>query len=136
MPFRTFSTVRFGDVDNAGIVFYPHFFIYFHEAFEQFFDDAGIAYHQLINARRVAFPTVHIESDFKAPLQYGDRLEIEITVPKIGTKSAVFRYRGYRHGDGMHAVTAEITTVCVDMTGFSSIDIPPDIRALFERFSA
>ena len=136
MPFRTFSTVRFGDVDNAGIVFYPHFFIYFHAAFEQFFDDAGMAYHQLINARRVAFPTVHIESDYKAPLKYGDRLDIEISVPKIGTKSAVFRYRGYRHGDGMHAVTAEITTVCVDMTGFSSIDIPPDIRALFERFSA
>ena len=82
--YRTTVKVRFGDVDHAGIVFYPHFFIYYHEAFEQFFDDSGIAYHRLLGERKVAFPTVHIEVDYKAPLRYGDSLDLELSVPRIG----------------------------------------------------
>ena len=136
MAFRTSVTVRFGDVDHAGIVFYPKFFIYFHEAFEKFFDDAGFAYHSLLGERRVGFPTVHIETDYTAPLKYGDSLDLEVSVPRIGKRSATFRYVGYRHRDGKRACTAEITCACVDMAAFSAIDIPDDLRALFERFAA
>jgi 4-hydroxybenzoyl-CoA thioesterase len=136
MAFRTSVEVRFGDVDHAGIVFYPHFFIYFHEAFEKFFNDAGHAYHKLIDERHVGFPTVHIETDYKAPLRYGDALDIEVSVPRIGRRSATFRYVCYRHRDGVLACTATITTACVDMKGFHAVDIPDDLRALFTRFGA
>lgn len=134
MPFRTQVPVRFGDVDHAGIVYYPRFFIYFHEAFEDFFDENGHAYHELLNARRVGFPTVHIETDYKLPLRYGDALDIELSVPKLGDRSATFRYVGYRHRDGLHACTSEITCACVDMSTFKSTPIPDDLRALFARF--
>ena len=136
MAFRTRVTVRFGDVDHAGIVFYPWFFVYFHEAFERFFTDAGIAYHQLIGERRIGFPTVHIETDYKQPLRYGDSLDIELSVPRIGRRSATFRYTCYRHRDGQHACTAEITCACVDMASFSATEIPADLRSLFERFAS
>lgn len=135
MAFRTRVPVRFGDVDHAGIVFYPHFFIYFHEAFEQFFGDADIAYHRLVGERRVGFPTVHIESDFQQPLRYGDSLDIELSVPRIGRRSATFRYTCYRHGDGVRACVVEITCACINMDSFRSIDIPEDLRTLFERFA-
>ena len=134
MAFRTSVPVRFGDVDNAGIVFYPNFFIYFHEAFEQFFDDMGIAYAKLIGERKVGFPTVHIETDYRAPLVYGDRLDIELSVPKVGHRSATFRYTCYRHRDGQLACIATITCACVDMASFKAIEIPEDLRALFARF--
>ena len=58
MAFRTQVPVRFGDVDHAGIVYYPKFFIYFHEAFEDFFDENGVAYHALLNQRHVGFITI------------------------------------------------------------------------------
>lgn len=135
MAFRTSVPVRFGDVDHAGIVFYPKFFMYFHEAFERFFDDAHLYYYKLIGERHVGFPTVHIDTDYKAPLKYGDSLDVEVSVPKIGRRSATFRYVGYRHRDGKHACTAEITCACVDMRTFQSMDLPDDLRALFERFS-
>ena len=135
MAFRTSVPVRFGDVDHAGIVFYPKFFVYFHEAFEQFFDDAGIAYHRLIGDRAVGFPTVHIETDYKLPLKYGDSLDLEVSVSKLGIKSATFKYAGYRHRDGKHACSALITVACVDMKSFKAMDLPGDLRALFERFA-
>ena len=135
MAFRTSVDVRFGDVDHAGIVFYPKFFVFFHEAFEQFFNDAGFPYHLLIDERRVGFPTVHINCDYKKPLRYGDQLDLELSVSKLGVHSATFRYVGYRHRDGLHAVTAEIVTACVDMQSFQAVAIPDDLRALLQRFA-
>lgn len=135
MAFRTQIEVRFGDVDHAGIVYYPQFFIYFHEAFEEFFNDCGFRYADLLNQRRIGFPTVHIEADYKLPLRYGDALDIELSVPAVGDKSAVFRYVGFRHGDGQRACAAEITCACVNMESFQAITIPDDLRALFRRFA-
>jgi 4-hydroxybenzoyl-CoA thioesterase len=136
MPFRTQKRVRFGDVDHAGIVYYPQFFIYFHEAFEDFFNDNGLAYHALLNQRQIGFPTVHIETDYTQPLRYGDSLDLELSVPKLSKHSAVFRYVGFRHQDGKQACEANITCACVDLTRFRATDIPDDLRQLFQRFSA
>src|SRR3954471_3635449 len=136
MRSRSRHPVRFGDVDHAGIVYYPQFFIYFHEAFEDFFDHSGLAYDALLNQRRIGFPTVHIETDYKQPLRYGDSLDIELSVPKLGRRSATFRYDGFRHRDGLQACRAEITCACVDMKTFRALPIPDDLRALFERFQA
>jgi 4-hydroxybenzoyl-CoA thioesterase len=136
MGFRTSVAVRFGDVDHAGIVYYPQYFIYFHEAFEDFFDHNGHRYPELLNQRRIGFPTVHIEADYSLPLRYGDSLDIELSVPTVGTRSAVFRYLGFRHGDGKRACEARITCACVDMESFRGLAIPDDLRALFARFAA
>lgn len=134
MGFRTSVEVRFGDVDHAGIVYYPQFFIYFHEAFEDFFNDAGVSYVKLLDERRVGFPTVHVETDYRSPLRYGDRLDIEVSVEKLSARSMVMCYQGYRHRDGTPSVMCRITTVCVNMDTFTSREIPPDLRELFERF--
>jgi 4-hydroxybenzoyl-CoA thioesterase len=136
MAFRTQIRVRFGDVDHAGIVYYPQFFIYFHEAFEDFFDDAGYRYDKLLDGRRIGFPTVHIETDYASPLRYGDALDVELTVPRVGARSADFRYVGYRHADGKQAVAARITCACVNLDSFSAVDVPEDLRALFARFQS
>ena len=136
MAFRTQIRVRFGDVDHAGIVYYPQFFIYFHEAFEDFFDDAGFRYDKLLNERRVGFPTVHIETDYAQPLRYGDALDVVLTVPRVGGRSAEFRYVGFRHVDGQKSVDARITCACVNLDTFRAIDVPEDLRALFARFGS
>lgn len=136
MAFRTSIKVRFGDVDHAGIVYYPRFYIYFHEAFEDFFNSAGQSYQAMLDDRRIGFPTVHVETDFRGPLRYGDNLDIELTVKRVGRRSAVFRFVGFRHRDGAHSVTAEITAACVDMDSFQARDIPEDLRAIFERHAS
>ena len=137
MAFRTQVQVRFGDVDHAGIVYYPQFFIYFHEAFEDFFDDNGFAYHVMLNTRHVGFPTVHIETDYKQPLRYGDCARHRAArCRKIGERSATFRYDGFRHRDGLLACRAAITCACVDMESFRATPIPDDLRALFARFQS
>ena len=133
--FRTRIAVRFGDVDHAGIVYYPRYFIYFHEAFEDFFNLEGPRYATLLDQRRIGFPTVHIDADYQAPLRYGDSLDVALTVSKIGRSSAVFRYEGHRVSDGKLTVSARITTVCTHLDRFESLPFPDDVRALYERFA-
>ena len=134
MAFRARIQVRFGDVDHAGIVYYPQFFIYFHEAFEDFFNTNGFPYDQLLNKRRVGFPTVHIECDYRLPLRYGDALDVELSVPHVSDRSAVFHYVGYRKLDGKQACVASITCACVNLETFESVEVPEDLRSLFARF--
>jgi len=134
MAFRTTIPVRFGDVDHAGIVYYPRFYIYFHEAFEDFFNLSGLPYHELIDKQRIGFPTVHVETDFKKPLRYGDSLDVELSVKKLGQRSVIMHYDGYRHRDGELCVTAEVTLACVSMDTFKPTPVPEGLRELFSRF--
>lgn len=136
MPFRTSIPVRFGDVDHAGIVYYPQFYIYFHEAFEDCFNDSGLPYAELLDRDRVGFPTVRVETDFKQPLRYGDSLDVELTITRVGNRSATLRYEGFRHRDGLLCVVALITVACIDLDRFVSRDIPEPVRELFARFSS
>ncbi|MFM7296641.1 MAG: acyl-CoA thioesterase [Planctomycetota bacterium] len=66
-------SVRFGDVDAAGIAYFPNIYGFLHDAFEALWErHVGIRYHELIAVRRLGFPLVHSEVDFHAPLRFGD----------------------------------------------------------------
>jgi 4-hydroxybenzoyl-CoA thioesterase len=129
--------VRFGEVDRAGIVYYPRWFHYFHIAFEEFFADrAGVPYHRLIERDRVGFPTVRVECDYRAPLRFGDRLGIRISVERIGRTSVVFLYSARNRTARRAAAEARITVVCVDMDTFRPRSIPARLRKVFARHLA
>lgn len=135
MEYLTEIPVRFADVDAAGIVYYPQFFDYYHCAFEELFGDAtGTPYPEWLSVRRRGFPTVHVEADFKSPLEYGHSLHIAITVPRIGGTSLDFQFVARNdHGD---AATARIAKVCIDMDAREPAPIPDDLREILQKYGA
>ena len=127
-------SVRFADVDAAGIVYYPKFFHYYHVAFEDFFGAAhGTPYPEWIRDHQIGFPTVHVEADFHSPLRYGDRAHITVSVPRLGKSSLDFRFETRLDGARL-AATARITKACVSMDNLSSCDLPADLREAFGRY--
>jgi 4-hydroxybenzoyl-CoA thioesterase len=123
-------------VDPARIVYYPRYFLFFHDAFEDFFEDEmGMLYADVIGVDHVGFPSVHVEVDYSAPARFGETLEIHITCARLGTKSVTLRYRAVRVSDGVLSAEALVTTACVDMRTFKSQEIPPKYRKLFSRFA-
>jgi 4-hydroxybenzoyl-CoA thioesterase len=132
--FRFSQPVRFADIDHAGIVYYPRYFHYFHLAFEELWRDriGPTAYSKIIDEDRIGFPAVRAECDFKAPLKFGDTAEIEVTVPRLGTKSITFRYRIFRGGAVDRALCAEGQVVCavVDLAKFVAVAIPDQVREM------
>ena len=130
--FVTPYAVRFADVDNAGIFYYPRFFHAFHVAFEKWWEGVGRPYHIVLNQDRVGFPAVHIECDFEKPVTFGDPMEIRVGAKRIGRRSVVFRYEVAHRETGEIHTAADITTAVVDMDTFRPIEIPGAVMQALE----
>lgn len=129
------TPVRFADVDHAGIVYYPRFFDLFHVAFEELWRArlGPRAYSELIDRDRIGFPAVRAECDFHAPLRFGDSVEIEVTIARLGAKSITFRYRMFRAADERpRELSAEGKVACavVDLARFVAVAIPERVVEL------
>ncbi|MEM1204826.1 MAG: thioesterase family protein [Acidobacteriota bacterium] len=137
MALTSIQKIRFDDVDGAGIVYYPKFFDLCHAAFEDFFDSAApISYPELIRDRRQGFPTVAIDSEFTAPLEYGDTVIVALTVSDLGRTSVSFKYTVRRKRDGACCFRAHITTVFIDLDSKKPLPVPPELRSIFGAFLA
>ncbi|MFO0548953.1 MAG: thioesterase family protein [Polyangiaceae bacterium] len=128
--------IRFEEVDAAAIVFFARFLNYAHEAMEHFFAGLDGGYSRLIVERKIGLPAVDVKMSFHAPLRYGDVARIETTTARLGKRSAVLRYVFVRAHDGERAAVVEHTVVTSDLTAMRSIDMPADIRAIFEAHLA
>lgn len=135
MAYISTQKIRFDDVDGAGIVYYPRFLHLCHAAFEDFFDDvAPFSYPALIRDRRLGFPTVHIDADFKAPLSYGDTAIVTLAVTHVGNASIKTRYDIRRKRDSVHSFTAEITAVLINLDTGKSLALTDELKAVFSRY--
>jgi 4-hydroxybenzoyl-CoA thioesterase len=131
MPFRKLIKVCFGDIDHAGIVYYPRFMHYFHLAMEEFFSvELGIDYADVLHDQNLSLPTVHLESDFRRRIRYGDQIQVEVRVINIGQTSIAWGYKGYRLTSGEEVVVVEglNVTVCVRTDTFEKIGVPEWLR--------
>jgi len=134
MAFRSQLKIRFGDIDRAGIVYYPRFMHYFHVALEEFFaGELGIEYYDMVETHRIGLPTVHLQTDFSRPFSYGDNIEVEVSVLKVGRSSITFGYRVFKKGETEPRIVAHNVTVCLDMDTFKKVEIPTWFRPQLER---
>jgi len=128
--FRTSVLVRFGDVDPAGIVYFPRIYEYLHEAFEDVWEQhVGERYYRMILDQRRGYPLVHSDVDFRRPLRFGDRIDVRVTCTHLGRSSTGLRYRMFV--DEELCVDAHQTTACVDLEKGESVPLADAHRARF-----
>ena len=125
-------TVEWGDCDPAGIVFYPRFFAAFdtstarliEAALEkpsgEIFRENGI----------IGWPMVETSARFMAPASFGDAVDIETKVTRVGRSSFAVAHRLSRDG----VLCAECTEVRVwaaprsdGQSGIEGVPIPGDL---------
>ena len=124
--------VRFGDVDPAGIVYFPRIFDYVHEAFEEVWEvHVGARYYQLLLEQKIGFPLVSSHVDFRSPLRFGDRPLVRVTCFRLGRSSIGLRYQ-FTVDDRL-CVDARMTVACVRLETMESLPIPDAHRARFEE---
>ncbi len=132
MSFSTRIIVRFGDTDPAGFVYYPHIFHYFHIALEEFFAArCGFSYQRLLTDERIGFPVVNVQTEFFAPLVYGDEVDVEVYVARVGDSSATFEYDVRRAGDGVLCARSTQVQVAMNLDTRRAVTIAPRYRAVF-----
>ncbi len=125
--YETEVKVRFGDVDAAGIAYFPSIFDMIHRVFEDMWEfHVGVAYSDLIKRQGLGFPLVHTDVDFKSPLRFGDCARVVVACEKLGRSSLGLRYQFFL-GEVL-ALDAHMTTACIDMARLKSCVIPDMYR--------
>lgn len=136
--------VRFADVDHAGIVYYPVFFNYFHIAFEELFRArmGARAYVDLLDRERIGFPSVSAQCDYRSPLRFGDTMDIEVALERLGARSVTLGYHVYKQGEPgtgqperTLAAHGKNTCVVIDLDAFRAVPMPEGLRELFASLS-
>jgi 4-hydroxybenzoyl-CoA thioesterase len=78
----------------------------------------------------MGFPTVKLEMEFLSPVRYGVRVDIDMTVERVGRTSMVLRYDA--SVDGRPVFTARNTAVAVDLATLRPVPHPEWLRRRFE----
>jgi 4-hydroxybenzoyl-CoA thioesterase len=136
MTFTTRLRYRFGDVDDAGIAYYPKLFHYFHCAFEDWWSD-GLRhpYAAVMHDEKLGLPAVKVEAEFFAPIRYGDEVDVHLGVLRIGTASVEFGFWMTRGDDPSPLCRARIVTAAVDLATMRSQSLPAVWRERFAAFA-
>ncbi|MDT7542473.1 MAG: 4-hydroxybenzoyl-CoA thioesterase [Acidobacteriota bacterium] len=134
MSFSARIIVRFADADAAGLVYYPVVFHYFHVAMEEFFAArCGTTYARLMHDQRIGFPTVNVKAEFFVPILYGDEIDVEVFVSRVGTSSATFEYAARRASDNLICARSTQVQVSMNLDTRRPVSIPDVLRRAFDE---
>jgi YbgC/YbaW family acyl-CoA thioester hydrolase len=126
--------VRLAEVDWARCVYFARYLDYAHRAQEDFWNaQAGLSFATLIAARKVAFPIVHTEGQYFAPLRLGDTARIELAVTRLTKKSATSRFTFYRGETDERVALVVLKQACIDSHTFVGREYPDDVSAVLAQ---
>ena len=123
------------DADNAGIVFFPHFFRFFEQAEEELFRRAGKERQGLLEANRVWMPRVEVFTKFTKPVRNGHAIRVRLTPQFKGDKTVRYDFEMVDDQSSDKAAEGYVTVVCVDVENFRAVRIPDAIRSVIQNVS-
>lgn len=121
------------DTDMAGILYFANQFRFVHDALEDLVEHEKISFKQVLHEENFLFVIVHAESDYLAPLNIGDKLEVHVEVEKIGNSSFTMVYHIYKE-DKTLVGKARLIHVTIDKKTRNKVPIPAHLKALLHKY--
>ena len=128
--------IRFAHCDPAGIIFFPQYLVLFNGLVEDWFDQAlGVSYAHMLQTDKVGLPIVHLECDFRAVTRMGERVNMGLSIRKLGNRSLTLAL-DCTGPDGQLRVAAQKVLVFTSLQTHQAINVPSHIRQAMERWSS
>ena len=133
---RARIVVTWSQCDAAGIVYYPHVYVWFDEATEHLFRANGVGYADLERLFGASgMPLLETGAAYRSPCKLGDEVEIESRVEDWGRRSFLVRHV-VRHVGGEIALEgferrALVVPAPDRPKGMRAIEIPASLVARF-----
>jgi len=125
--------IRLSHCDPTGYVFYPHYFHIFNALVEDwFYEGLEFAFDKLLMERRLAMPSVKLETTFLKPTRMGETVDFWLTVSHLGRSSIRFTMGVDKEGE--QRVRMNRVIVCVDQRSGRAVPIPEDLREKIQAF--
>lgn len=138
--FRTERRVEFADTDLEGMLHFARYLVYMETAEHALLRAAGYAMTGVHDGVRYTWPRVKVECDYLAPLAFGDRVEIEVTVAARGRSSVTYEHVLTKGGSEQTArepvARGRVTAVCCVHGEGGALRPVPLPAALAERLDA
>lgn len=96
MAFVAKNQVRMHDTDMAGILYFAKQYRFVHDALEDYLESEGITFQHLFTKEKYVTVIVHSEADYYKSVFVGDRLEVLLSVERIGNSAFTLLYQIYR----------------------------------------
>jgi 4-hydroxybenzoyl-CoA thioesterase len=97
-----------------------------------FYEGLEFAFDKLLMERRLAVPSVKLETTFLTPTRMGETVDFWLTVSHLGRSS--IRFTMGVDKDGEHRVRMNRVIVCVDQRSGKAVPIPEDMREKVQAF--
>ena len=124
-------SIRFQDIDAAGIIFYPRVLEMFHDAYAAFLAFAGAPLPEVLRTGTWIAPVRHAEADYFKPLRFGDEVTVEICRAHVLETETTLGYRVARAEGGEVCVVGQTVHTFVERATFKRTPIPESVaRAL------
>jgi len=137
-PLNAFAerrSVRFQDVDAAGIIFYPRLLEYFHDAYVSFLAAVGTPLPEVLRSGRWLSPVRHAEADYFRPLRFGDEVEVALVRAHLEPTEVTLGYRVARSDSDEVCVVGQVVHTFLDAATFRRTDIPELLSAAYRALA-
>jgi len=131
MAFVTTHTVRFAEIDAAGIAFFSRIYEWSHYAYEQALASVGLPLMELLESSEVIMPMVHSEADYKSPCRLGEELTIDVVIESSTKRSVTWRFT-FKGPDGGLKGVVRLVSVPVSRSFKPVKGLPDGWVELFE----
>jgi 1,4-dihydroxy-2-naphthoyl-CoA hydrolase len=126
VAFEHTRTVRFHEIDRAGIVYFADVLQYCHVVYEELMTQIVGSLEVFFSDSGWGMPLVHTEADYSRPNRLGDALRIALTVERLGKTSVTFAYEIWCQEE--LRARAKLVHAFVDMKTFKPIEAPQAFR--------
>jgi 4-hydroxybenzoyl-CoA thioesterase len=127
MAYMTTRRLNFGDCDPSGIAYFPSYLHILVGVYEEFFESLGFPWPEMINGRKLGFPTVTLDLSFKNPGFHGDLMGFTLKVARIGNSSIDLEHEV--RADQKLLWTARQRLVVTSHETHKAVPWPDDLRA-------
>jgi YbgC/YbaW family acyl-CoA thioester hydrolase len=121
-------TVRFQDVDAAGIVFFARVLEYVHDGYVALLSELGSDLVDVLRQRRWAAPIRHAEADYFSPLRFGDAVVVAAVAARVEETELTLGWQLVVRE--RVAAVAQTQHVFVDPENFQRIPVPESFAPL------
>jgi acyl-CoA thioester hydrolase len=128
-------TIRFGDTDPYGVVYFASYFRYCHHGIEEFFRELGIPPGTLFRNQDEGFglPIAGASCDFYKPVWYGEALKLAVFIIQAKSKVLTFGFHFYHAERGDLVAKGQASIVAIDKA-WQSRSLPEHLSKALDPF--
>ena len=123
--------VRYGETDQAGVVYYANYLLYFEVARTAFMRDFGTPY-TAVEDRGLFLTVADASCKYLGTAKYDDLLLIRTSVTRVTHTRVVFHYEVAQKATGEAVATGDTTLACIDSSR-KLCRLPEDVRHLLQE---